>query len=334
MTNPVWDAVYTVTVPADLTASVLAACRAEAAAGIKRTPTPMMRVLPPVTAAAACVAVLGVALYLGGNTPDDLPVLPPVGNEDTTTEVTESTTTTTERAEKTTSKATATTVKPTTTTVKPTTTTTTTTAPYILVGGEDDYEGSQSENIPSLKDRLVSPALEEKMKEYHDVNAVYQVVIFFKLCMEDEDAIDKLIEADEEYQSIEKQYEAARKALKEADKRFDDCEYPYTDPRKAALWEERNEAEKKRCEISCEMYDLNYELFKRFVKNLKQERFEYAAQFSKTEPIKDYCQGGDGNYGCYMELTADAINKLIDRGGYDLFLASKLDSYRLGYNCE
>lgn len=94
MTNPVRDAVYTVTVPADLTASVLAACRAEAAAGIKRTPTPMMRVLPPVTAAAACVAVLGVALYLGGNTPDDLPVLPPVGNESTTTEVTEPTDTT------------------------------------------------------------------------------------------------------------------------------------------------------------------------------------------------------------------------------------------------
>ena len=35
-----------------------------------------------------------------------------------------------------------------------------------------------------------------------------------------------------------------------------------------------------------------------------------------------------------MELTADAINKLIDRGGYDLFLASKLDSYRLGYDAE
>ena len=262
-------------------------------------------------------ALLCVGLWQGGAfAPAQLPVEAP--NEGTTTEATEPTDTTADTT--------------TTTTAKPTTPTTT--EPYILVGGEDDYEGSQSENIPSLKDRLVSPALEEKMKEYHDVNAVYQVVIFFKLCMEDEDAIDKLIEADEEYQSIEKQYEAARKALKEADKRFDDCEYPEGDPRQYALWEERNEAEKKKCEISCEMGDLRYELFKRFVKNLKQERFEYAAQFSKTEPIKDYCQGGNGSYGCYMELTADAINKLIDRGGYDLFLASKLDSYRLGYDCE
>lgn len=333
MTNPIRDTVYTVTVPVDLSAAVLAACRAEAAAGIKRAPTPMMRVLPPLTAAAACAAVLGVALYLGGNTPDDLPVLPPVGNEDTTTttEVTEATDSTAKPTTKDTT--TTTTAKPTTTTTAEKTTTTTT-APYILVGGEDDYEGSPSENIPSLKDRLVSPALEEKMKEYRDVNAVYQVVIFFKLCMEDEDAIDKLIEADEEYQSLEKQYKEARKALKEANKREDDCEYPYDDPRKAALTQERIDAEKKKCEISCEMGDLRHELFKKFVKNLKQERFEYAAQFSKTEPIKDYCQGGDGSYGCYMELTADAINELIDRGGYDLFLASKLDSYRLDYFAE
>ena len=94
MTNPIRDTVYTVTVPVDLSAAVLAACRAEAAAGIKRAPTPMMRVLPPLTAAAACAAVLGVALYLGGNTPDDLPVLPPVGNKDITTEATEPTDTT------------------------------------------------------------------------------------------------------------------------------------------------------------------------------------------------------------------------------------------------
>ena len=74
-----------------------------------------------------------------------------------------------------------------------------------------------------------------------------------------------------------------------------------------------------------------WEVIHDHVASRNEERISYAAKYSKTEPIRNYCEYPAGGYGCYMELTADAINELADRGGYDFFLASKLDSYRLGF---
>ena len=311
MNNPVRDAVYTVTVPADLTASVLAACRAEAAAGIKRTPTPMMRVLPPVTAAAACAAVLGVALYLGGNTPDDLPVLPPVGNESTTTaEVTEPTDTTADTT--------------TTTTAKPTTPTTT--EPYILVGGEDDFTsaGDNGLGFASLKRRFISPNLEEKMKEYCDVNAVFQVYVKSVFTSEDEKEFLNFLQTDEEYQSLTKQYEAAREAYKEAEKCLEDCEYPDDDPRRVDLERKKNELDEESTNLLYKVLECRHKP----VRDRTEERLSYAAQYSITEPISAF----GVHYVYYMQLTADAINELADRGGYAFYLAS--DPEEMLFSCD
>ena len=279
----------------------------------------------PIVAAAACVA-LTVGLWQGGVFGSEkLPVEAP--NEGTTTEVTDPTDTTKDTTTTTTAKPTTT-----TTTAKPTTTTTTktttkTTTPYILVGGEDEEDFDIDSFVPSLKDRFVSPALEAKMKEYRDVNAVYQVLVYRVPTIEDVEECDRLIKANKEYQSIEKQYEAARKALKEADKRFDDCEYPYADPRKAALWEERNEAEKKKREISNEMSKLRTELFFKYNEAIREKRIAYASKFCKRGPISGY---GVRGYAYYMELTADAINELADRGGYKFLLATEKEDLSQG----
>ena len=95
--------------------------------------------------------------------------------------------------------------------------------------------------------------------------------------------------------------------------------------------EEYRKAKKIRDELSVEFNALEWELIHDHVASRNEERISYAAKYSKTEPIRNYCEYPAGGYGCYMELTADAINELVDRGGYDFFLASKLDSYRLGF---
>ena len=120
MTQTIRDAVYTIPVPADLNAAVLAACRAEVAAGVQPAPGKILRFVPAVATAAACVAVLGVALYATGHNPGGAPVVPPVGDdsgtvtttttdgdvEQTTTTTATTTATTTDTPTQTTSKST------------------------------------------------------------------------------------------------------------------------------------------------------------------------------------------------------------------------------------
>ena len=130
MTQTIRDAVYAIPVPVDLNTAVLAACRAEARRRSEAAPVRMVRFVPAVATAAACAAVLGVALFATGHNPGGAPVVPPVGDDSSTVTTTtttdgdvEQTTDTTATTTTTTTTATATT----TTTVTATTTTTTNT---------------------------------------------------------------------------------------------------------------------------------------------------------------------------------------------------------------
>ena len=277
----------------------------------------------PLVAAAACVALV-VGLWPGGTfSPAAVPVEPDEGTS-TTESIVESTTTvnsttgtsaTTENPTepsktdptKTTepSKTETTTAKPTqpsktktttktestkTTVSSKTETTKTTTEPYILVGGEDNSNLLSGDRVFSLKDRLVSQTLEEKMEEYRDVNAVFRVGVFWVYTCEDEDEFGNFCKADEEYQAIYKQYLECATADERKEIRDN-----YLSPCRSKLWG-------------------------KYTDMLEKERISYAAKFSKTEPIIGY--GPHGN-GYYMELTADAINELANRGGYLFMLASE-----------
>ena len=209
-----------------------------------------------------------------------------------------------------------------TTTAKPTTTTTTetattTTEPYILVGGEDDFTfgSDNSDGYPSLKRRFISPTLEEKMKEYCDVNAVFQVGVMSAYTIEDDKEISNFLKTNEEFQSFKKQRKAASEAYKEAKKHYEDCEYPDDDPRREDLKRKMNELSNERSDLLEKIVDYYYKI----VRNRMEERLSYAAQYSITEPVSGF--GINGN-GYYMQLTADAINELADRGGYEFYLAS------------
>ena len=232
----------------------------------------------PLVAAAACVA-LTVGLWQGGVFD---PATPPVDMPGDTTSTTEST------------------------------------EPYILVGGEDDSSGFLNEDIPSLKTRLVSETLEEKMEEYRNVNAVYQVVVSIASTIEDWDEWERLIDADEDYQALKKQSEEAHKTANKAYARY----FKY---RGDTLKHEAVEATKKANKIDGKITELKEKSKQNFFDALEDERISYAAKYSKTEPISGY-GFGLGHYdsypGYYMELTADAINELADRGGYVFMLAS------------
>ncbi|MBQ9841966.1 MAG: hypothetical protein IJO42_02525 [Clostridia bacterium] len=201
------------------------------------------------------------------------------------------------------------------------TTTGETTEPYILVGGEEDSSSLSNSSIPSLNDRLVSPALEAKMKEYRDVNAVFQVVVFSAITVEDEDECDNFVEADKEYQSLLKQYKEAKKAEKKASDRLHESRVNNDDPEiQAVLLEEYLKAEEVFNDLSHKRHMLREELWEKYYDTIEKERISYAAKYSKTEPIYGYGRFGTGYY---MELTADAINELADRGGYDFNLAGE-----------
>lgn len=296
----------------------------------------------PLVAAAACVA-LSVGLWQGGLfDPTAIPVEPDKGTSTTVSTVeptttvnptTNASTTTanpTEPSKTDPTKTTApskttkppTNTEPTKTTASSKTETTkTTTEPYILVGGEDDSNPFLSDSIPSLKDRLVSQALEEKMEEYRDVNAVFRVAVFWEYTVEDDNELDNFVKANEEYQSLQKQYEEAVKARREASKRCKEYEgYPYDDPRVIAARDALIKAETKVQEIHSKQNKLRQELFEKYIDMLEKERISYAAKYSKIEPVIG-C--GPHGTGYYMELTADAINELADRGGYMFLLASE-----------
>lgn len=273
----------------------------------------------PAVAAAACVA-LAVGLWQGGVfDPAPIPVETPDEGA-SVTEPAETSKDTTTTPAKSTDPSKSETTKTTASSKTETTKTTTTTDSYILVGGEEDSNTVSNGSVPSLKDRLVSPALEEKMKEYRDVNAVYQVVVHSALTIEDHMEAEKLVEADKEYQSLQKQYEKAVKVYKEASKRWGDCEYPYDDPRGAAVWHEQDDADKKKTELLRKRNKYRSDFVGKYYYALAKERISYASKYSKTKPLSGYGINGSGYY---MELTADAINELADRGGYSFELAGE-----------
>lgn len=195
------------------------------------------------------------------------------------------------------------------------------TEPYILVGGEENSDPMDNDRIPTLNDRLVSPALEEKMKEYRDVNAVFQVIAFCAHTVEDDDERYAFIKANEEYQSLLKQYKKARKAEKSAGDHLHESRVNNNAPAiQATLTDEYLKAKKTFDDLSYKLNRLREELSKQYYDALEKERILYAAKYSKTEPIYGYGRFGNGYY---MELTADAINELADRGGYYLYLAGE-----------
>lgn len=269
----------------------------------------------PAVAAAACVA-LTVGLWQGGVfDPAAIPVEPSEGVA--VTEPSEEAAVT-EPSEKTEPSKTE------------TTKTTTKTKPYTLISGEDNTSGFASEAIPSLKDRLVSPALEEKMKEYRDVNAVFQVAVSLAATIEDWDECNTFIETDEEYQSLLKQYKEAKTAEKKAGDRLHESRVNNEDSEiQAALLEEFRKVEKTANDLSHKLHILEQKLIEKIMASLEEERISCAAKYGKMEPISGCGYGygyGIGYYddhaGYYMELTADAINELADRGGYVFCLAT------------
>lgn len=162
-----------------------------------------------------------------------------------------------------------------------------TTESYILVGGEEDSDSMQND---TSNHRPISSALKEKIQEYRDVNAVFQVVVFSDYTDKDADELENYRKSDKKYQTLYKQYMEAS-TMAEREKIYNDYLSPYS-----------------------------YELWEKYIDMLEKERISYAAKYSKTEPIYGYGRFGTGYY---MELTADDISELAKRGGYIFKLAGE-----------
>ena len=75
-----------------------------------------------------------------------------------------------------------------------------------------------------------------------------------------------------------------------------------------------NAKESTRKDLFSKKSDKRREIIDNYVKNAKTERLKFATQFSEKEPITT----SYSEWAFYMDLTAEEINILAEKGGYSL----------------
>lgn len=197
--------------------------------------------------------------------------------------------------------------------------------PYIVADSDDDYDGIELENVKSREERYISNALLEKMQMYRDTDAVYRVIV--EIIITDED--NNEFTADEEDEKFLLLYDQLVKAIEE----YEDAlsKLVGVDEGREELYEQlqidEKEALKKELSRKCDAR--SEELRNEYNDKIANARLEYATQLSETAPVLVTEESGvfiyeayKGEYAFFMDLSADDINELAEKGGYIFRLAS------------
>ncbi len=206
--------------------------------------------------------------------------------------------------------------------------------PYIVADSYDDY-GIELENLKSREKRYISNALQEKMQEYRDTKAVYRVIVEIIITAEDfnefsEDDEELLLLYDQGCKALE-DYEAALSKLVGVDEGreelYEELEIKEKEKLKNETWRKYEERLRK---LEDEYYG-----------EIANNRLEYASKLSETTPVPIADESGvfvyaayKGEYAYYMDLSADDINELAEKGGYVFRLASATDNTIQGFDQE
>lgn len=313
-----------------------------------------------ITASCCAVSLLGGSLWYLNHTPEDAPVtMITDGNADTATTTVRNNTfassaTATETQDtlsttapvtaapsgsttesKTKAPSTTITTTPTQTTAAPSVSTTrsatesttaTTTPQKILITAEGPDNYTVDGEFWSNQEKYISFALEKAMEEYKDANVLYAVVVSVIMTDYDYSHGKAVAEQDPEVIRLAEEKKIAFDAYLEAMEKF------FGD-----RWNEEVRAKRQVFdEIADQYFQLYHKIAGEYVaKTILLPRVDALTEFSKTKPLPlsadmDFLNesllntainiGGKDSF--YVELTADAISELANRGGYVFWLAS------------
>ena len=188
--------------------------------------------------------------------------------------------------------------------------TTTPTVPQkiVITADEPDVYGDASpDGILSLYKKYISPALQEKMKLHSSDNVVFSVIVELPITVEDYNSFSS---TDEELLRLEKERDIASQEFEDALE-----QYGWT--------EDVREMQKKLQRIASEWEYLLHELTMEYLLGVLDQRINELTHLSENAPIPISTDtrfkplfAFNADYAFFMELTADEINELAERGGY------------------
>ena len=230
------------------------------------------------------------------------------------------------------SKPTATQSKPTATTItEPSKTMTPTTPEKVVITGQeyDSYGDGLFDaglmDIPS-DDSLISRYLQNEMKEHKYEDVVYGVVVEVcptqKIYKEMWVSVEELAQIDKQYQDVRKAFEDEAKMMNPSwnGRYVSDLE----------VWTDTMRANYERWQtLAAERTDLEEQHRNAYYERVLEQRFEELVAFYGEEPpavsMRAIPQERLCFYSYYLELTAEQIDTLAERGGYVFCLAEPLD---------
>lgn len=214
-----------------------------------------------------------------------------------------------------------TTLTPTQTTAKPSasttqstaTPTTPTTAPQkiVITADEPDVYGDASMEILSRNEKYISPALLEKMKLYENKDVLYSVIVEIPLTIEDYEESTNYPNTNEEVIRLAAETAVAYDAFLKAKEQAGGWTQEVFD--KYQIFKE----------IASQHTDLCDKLAREYISVIRNRRTVELSSLSNNALVSLATDARfipyfayDSNYAYFMELTADQINEVAERGGY------------------
>lgn len=214
---------------------------------------------------------------------------------------------------------------------KPTKSTTPTASEKVVITGDeyDNYlDGLFDEGLSYIPSDsyLISSYLKKEMKQHKYEDVVYGVVV--KMCPTQR-IYDAFWESAEELTKFYEEYQAAYNAFVEEAKKL----YPSWNGRDMSVIEVWSDAMRVKYDdwrvLNTKRNELEEQHRVPYYERVLEQRFEELVDFYGAEPLAVSFQIIPRErlclYSYYLELTAEQINTLVERGGYVFSLAEPVD---------
>ena len=232
---------------------------------------------------------------------------------------------------------TATTTRPTTKTEPVQTTTATQTKPttptepekVLIAANKVDNTGNFNDVEMSKNKKYISRRLKEMMSQYKDEDVVYAVIVSMPPMKEYR---DDFWNSNEEWVKLLKEIDEAGDAYDEEARRLNPS-WDGVSAKDIEIWTDTMRANYERhCTLIDERDNIYDKYYNPFVEMILEQQFDALKEVSSTEPVDIY-YGGSVRFAnaYYVEMTADAINALAERGGYTFTLAMVNQTDYSGY---
>lgn len=223
--------------------------------------------------------------------------------------------------------------QPTATQTKPTTSTVP--GKVLVVADKVDNTGNFNESEMSINKRYISRRLKEAMtyyegKNYHEGGdtVIYAVIVSMPAMKEDE---EDFWNSNEEWAQLQKNIDEAYTAWRTEAQQVNPS-WDGVDSKDIEIWTDTMRANRERwLTLIDERNSISSEYFRPYVQMCINQRFEALKAASSVEPVDVLESSYYTVNAYYVELTADGINALAERGGYTFSLATANQKALSGY---